>query len=97
MISILITELRLTDLKQKFQKAADWESVYPYLLNDDDGQKTQQIRRGNGVDVDDKRTKMLWEFYSNPIQLPTWRDIVLALRAGRYNNLADELEHELQS
>ena len=82
-------------MKQKFERVADWESVCPYLLNDDDGQKTQQIRRSNGVDVEDKRTKMLWEFLLQPN--PTWRDVVLALRAGRYNNLADEVEHELQS
>ena len=82
-------------MKQKLQRVADWESVCPYLLNDDDGQKTQQIRRSNGVDVEDKRTKILWEFLQQPN--PTWRDVVLALRAGRYNNLADEVEHELQS
>ena len=80
-------------MKQKFERVANWESVCPYLLNDDDGERTTQIRRGNG-DLDDKRTKMLWEFLGQPN--PTWRDVVLALKAGRYNNLADEVEHELQ-
>ena len=94
MISIVITEPQFTDLKQKFERVTDWEYVCPYLLNDDDGHKTRQIIRGNG-DLDGKRTKMLWEFLEQPN--PTWRDVVLALRAGRYNHLADEVEHELQS
>ena len=93
MISIVIIEPQFSDLKQKFERVANWESVCLYLLNDDDGVKTTQIRRGNG-DLDGKRTKMLWEFLEQPN--PTWRDVVLALRAGRYNNLADEVEHELQ-
>ena len=78
---------------QKFIKVVDWESVCPYLLNDDDGQKTYQIRRNN-VDLEGRRDDMLREFFKQPN--PTWKDVVQALRAAKYNSLADEIEHGLQ-
>ena len=80
-------------MEQKFENVADWESVCPYLLNDDDGQKTYRIRRGN-VNLEGRRDKMLREFLNQPN--PTWKDVVQALRAARYNNLADKIEHGLQ-
>ena len=80
-------------MKRKFEKVADWESICPYLLNDEDGQKTRHIRISSR-DVDSRRNEMLQEFLEQPS--PTWKDVVLALKAGRYNNLADELQRELQ-
>ena len=92
-INLLLTEPEFSDLELKFEKVADWESVCPYLLKDDDGQKTYQIRRSN-IDLEGRRDKMLKEFLKQPN--PTWRDVVQALRIARYNNLADEIEHGLQ-
>ena len=80
-------------MKRKFERITDWEAVCPYLLNDIDGQKTKKIKIDN-ADVDSRRTKMLEEFLEQPN--PTWRDVVLALRAGRYNSSADQIEHELR-
>ena len=80
-------------MEQKFTKVDDGESVCPYLLNDDDGQKTYQIRRSN-VDLECRRDDMFREFLKQPN--PTWKDVVQALRAARYNSLADEIEHGLQ-
>ena len=80
-------------MEQKFTKFVDWESVCPYLLHDDDGQKTYRIRRSN-VNLEGRLNDMLKEFLNRPN--PTWRDVVQALRAARYNNLADEIECGLQ-
>ena len=80
-------------LKNKFNEVADWESICPYLINDDTGQRTKTIKR-NGKDVEEMRDEMLRAFLKETN--PTWRKVIEALRAGRYNNLADSIEKELQ-
>ena len=92
-IIFVIVGPKFPELKRKFETIANWEAVCPYLLNDDDGQKTKKIKIDN-ADVDGRRTKMLQEFLEQ--SNPTWRDVVSALRAGRYNNSADQIEHELR-
>lgn len=81
------------ELKKKFERVADWEGVCPYLINDDDGQMTKKIRRNRG-DVDQKRDEML-ETFLQEVSNPTWRHVLAALRDGKYPNLADEIEKEL--
>ena len=83
---------KYTQLKKKFEKVADWESICPFLINDDNGQRTKEIRR-NGRDVEERRDEMLMVFLKE--SNPTWKKVIEALRAGRYNNLADEIEGEL--
>ena len=92
-ITFVIAGPKFPELKRKFEQITDWEAVCPYLINDIDGQKTKKIKIDN-ADVDSRRTKMLEEFLEQPN--PTWRDVVLALRAGRYNSSADQIEHELR-
>ena len=82
------------ELKKKFERVADWEGVCPYLINDDDGQKTKQIRK-NRSDIDEKRDEMLLTFLQQ-VTNPTWRHVLAALRDGKYTNLADEIEKELK-
>ena len=87
-------EPNFQDLKTKFERVADWEAVCPYLINDDDGQKTKKIRK-NRNDIDEKRNEML-ELFLQDVPNPTWRLVLAALRNGKYTNLADEIEKELQ-
>ena len=87
-------EPKFQDLKRKFERVADWEAVCPYLINDDTGQMTKQIRKSNG-EIDEKRDEMLRSFLKS-VPNPTWRLVVAALRDGKYTNLADEIEKELQ-
>ena len=92
-IGFVIIEPTLPDLLKRFKGVADWNVVCPYLLNDTTGQKTKAIEK-NHTDVDERRTEMLREFLKN--SNPTWRDVVRALRDGSYNNLADQIERDLQ-
>ena len=83
-----ITVPDFRELKKKFEKVADWESVCPYLLNDDDGQTTQDIKRNGG------RIEMIQRFLRE--SNPTWKRVIEALRNGNYHNLADVIEKELK-
>jgi len=83
----------LPELQKKFLRVAAWDTVCPYLLDDDDGQKTESISRMNNS-VRECRDAMLEEFLTMPN--PTWRKVVLALRYGSYNLLADEIEIALR-
>lgn len=89
----LKTEPKFTELARKFGTVADWETICPYLIDDDTGQRTREIAK-NHMDVAGRRDEMLRLFLMK--SNPTWRDVVEALRAGRYDNLADEIEKELQ-
>ena len=80
-------------MKDKFKEVADWESICPYLINDDTGQRTKMIKKGC-MDVEGRRDDMLTAFLNE--SNPTWEKIIAALRAGRYNNLANSIEKELQ-
>ena len=80
-------------MKDKFKEVADWESICPYLINDDTGQRTVTIKRNN-TDVEGRRDEMLRKFLQETS--PTWEKVIAALKAGRYNNLADSIEKELQ-
>ena len=93
MISFTITEPKFTELKEKFEGVADWDRVCPFLINDDDGQKTKQIKKKQKY-VADRHTEIIKDFLRQPH--PTWRDVVEALRAIKYTSLADEIEHDLQ-
>ena len=93
-ISSVITEPHFCDLKRKFEGVANWHAVCPYLMDDDDGHKTAQIRSSNN-NVEGMRTEMLIAFL-NEIPNPTWRNVVEALRAAHYERLADKIEHDLQ-
>lgn len=80
---------------KRFEKVADWEIVCPYLIDDDDGQRTKSIKK-NHQDVEGRRQEMLQVFLQEK-RNPTWKDVLDALRAGRYNNLADEIEKDLRA
>ena len=80
-------------MARKFKEVADWETICPYLIDDDTGQRTREIAK-NHMDVAGRRDEMLRQFLMK--SNATWRDVVEALRAGRYDNLADEIEEELQ-
>ena len=89
----LITEPNLLKLLPYFERVADWDKVCPYLLDDNDGQMTRKIEKNN-KDVDGMRKEMLDEFLKK--SNATWRNVVSAMRAGRYNSLADEIEKDLK-
>ena len=89
----LITEPTLLQLLPYFERVADWDKVCPYLLDDNDGQMTRKIEKNN-KDIDGMRKEMLDEFLKK--SNPTWRDVVNAMKAGRYNNLAEEIEKDLK-
>lgn len=92
-MSYNITEPTFTELKKIFDdEVADWESVCPYLLNDENGQKTKEIRK-NGTTVMQRRDEMLREFLKQ--SRPTWKRVINALRDGRYDRVADEIEKVL--
>ena len=88
-----IIEPSYWELEYKFKEVTDWESICAYLINDDTGQRTMAIKRNN-TDVDGRRSEMLGMFLQEPE--PTWEKVIAALRAGRYNNLADSIKKELQ-
>ena len=81
------------ELQKKFERVPNWWSVCPFLLDDDDGQKTEDIDRMNNG-VSEKRDAMLRKFLRMPN--PTWKKVLYALREGSYSYLADEIETNLQ-
>ena len=84
----------LMDLRMKFARIADWEGVCPYLLNDDTGEKTRQIRMSHH-DIEECREEMI-NMYFRHEPYPTWQHVLAALRYGNYSNLANEIETELR-
>ena len=91
---ILMPEPRFLDVMKRFVRVADWESVCPYLLNDNDGEMTRLIKM-NHDDIERRRAEMLERFFNN-VPNPTWRHVLAALRQGNYEELANEIEDELQ-
>ena len=92
-LSFNITEPLYTELKKIFDdKVDDWESVCPYLINDEDGQRTKEIRK-DGTTVMERRDEMLRVFLQQ--SNPTWQGVINALREGKYNKTADEIEKAL--
>ena len=88
-----ITEPKYTELKKIFDDQVDnWESVCPYLINDEDGQQTREIRK-NGTTVMERRDEMLTVFLKQ--SNPTWQKVINSLREGRYNKVADDIEKAL--
>jgi len=87
----IIIEPTLPELQKKFRRVPAWESICPYLLDNDGGLKTEIIYRNNNS-VQERRDAMLREFLR--MSNPTWRTVVYALRCGDYNMLADEIERE---
>ena len=75
-------------MKKKFEKVANWESVCPYLINDDDGQKTEDIKKNGG------KSEMINRFLRE--SNPTWNRVIEALRNANYGNLANSIEKELK-
>ena len=73
-------------------KVGDWKSVCPYLINDEDGQKTREIRK-NGTNVEERRDEMLTVFLKQ--STPTWQKVIDALREGKYNSVADDIKEAL--
>jgi len=59
-------------LKKKFERVPNWDSVGPYLLDDDLGTKTEEINRSYQT-VPEKRDEMLRRF----LQMcnPTWKKL----------------------
>jgi len=88
-----MTEPEHPKLVTWFKRVPDWQSVCPYLLDDKDGTKTKEISMMHGG-VKEKRNEMLGRFLE--MSNPTWKKVVDALRSGGYNNLADDIESELQ-
>jgi len=86
-----MTEPRFQILKKKFERVPSWDAVCPFLLDDDDGTKTEEINRSYQT-VPQKRDEMLRQFLK--MSNPTWKKVADALRLGTYNNLADKIEHE---
>ena len=82
-------------MSKRFERVADWENVCPHLIDDETGQKTKEIRKSS-MNVKDRRDKML-KVFLRKTKNPTWKDVLDALKAGRYNNLADEIERDLQT
>ena len=74
--------------------AANWDSICPYLINDDNGQKTKHIRKNCG-NVAERCDEMLTVFLSE-IRNPTWRFVLEVLRKRKHEPLADKIERELQ-
>lgn len=66
----------------------------PFLIKDDSGQRTRRIAK-NHDDVEGCRQEMLQVFLREKPN-PTWRDVVNALKDGSYDNLAKEIEQDLQ-
>ena len=93
LLDLSLTGPNFSDLMKKFESITDWDLVYPFLVNDVDGQKTKQIKKKEN-NINDRCAEMLQEFLRQPH--PTWRDVVEALRAGNHGNLADEIERDLQ-
>jgi len=87
-----MTEPEYPKLVTWFKRVPQWQCVCPYLLDDKDGTKTAGIMMNE--DVKDKCDEMLRRFLM--MSNLTWKKVVDALRSGGYNNLADEIEHELQ-
>jgi len=81
-------------LKKKFVRVPNWDSVCPYLLDDDDGTKTEEIDRDHHS-ILEKRVEMLRQFLQ--MSNPTWKKVLGALRSASYNNLADEIEREISA
>jgi len=79
-------------LKKKFVRVPHWDSVCPFLLDDDNGTKTEEINRDHHT-ISEKRAEMLNQFLQ--MSNPTWKKVLDALKSGSYNNLADEIEHEI--
>jgi len=78
-------------LKKKFERVPSWEDVCPFLLDDDDGTKTEEINRSYQT-ISQKRDEMLRQFLK--MSNPTWKKVADALRLGTYSNLADKIEHD---
>ncbi len=81
---------------EELNDVADWESVCPYLIDDNSGQITQMIRKNHRFDVKGARNEMLQIYltqdknkHKNKTEVA--QDIVNALRAARYNSLADKI------
>ena len=91
---ILMPEPTFLDLMKKLSRVADWESVCPYLLNDDNGEMTRLIRMSHH-DIEDRRDEMLKRLFMI-MDNPTWLHVLAALSYGNYNNLAKEIEDELR-
>ena len=87
----VMTEPKLKELLLIFDRVADWERVCPFLIDDDTGQKTKQIKNNPG-DIDAKRLEMLHEFLER--SNASWEDVVDALKLGTYSNLADETKEK---
>jgi len=77
-----------------FRSVPKWHSVCPFLLDDKDGSKTEEISMKPG-DVEMQRNEMLRRFLT--MSNPTWEKVLAALRkSGNYDKLADNIEKELQ-
>jgi len=87
-----MTEPSFPVLKTKFERVPNWDTVCPFLLVDNDGTITEGIDRNNTT-VPQKRAEMLRKFLQ--MSDPTWKKVLDALRAGSYNNLADEIERDV--
>jgi len=92
LISSIITEPEYPNLVTWFKSVPRWQSVCPYLLDDKDGTKTEEISLMHGG-IEVQRNEMLRRFLA--MSNPTWKKVLDALRSGNYDNLADNIE-ELQ-
>ncbi|XP_065891760.1 uncharacterized protein [Dysidea avara] len=80
------------DLLKMLEKITDWSILAAFLL-DDDGSKTESIAKSNQYQVPDCRAAMIREYLKSGNV--SWQNVLKALRAAGYTNLANEIEESL--
>ena len=76
-----------------FEKVSDWKTLAAFLLNDDDGSKTEQIEKSNHYDVGDCKGAMIREYLKSGNV--SWETVLACLRNAGYRNLAIDIKAKL--
>lgn len=72
------------------EKVADWKTLAAYLLQDDDGSKSEAIERENQFMVAECRAAMIREYLQSCNV--SWESLLRALKRADYVNLAEEIK-----
>ena len=89
-VALILTEPTYKDLLKMLEKITDWSILAAFLL-DDDGSKTESIAKSNQYQVPDCRAAMIREYLKSGNV--SWQNVLKALRAAGYTNLANEIEN----
>jgi len=89
-ISKLFLEPTYPVLLKWFEKISNWKLFGAFLLDDNDGSKTEDIEKSCNHDVGECRDKMIKRYLKSGDV--SWDKVLTSLRNADYTNVANNLE-----